>query len=179
MASNERIRRVESPVIIEKARIIYRNFAGEKRRFNQQGDRNFHVVIEDEKVAAMLLRDGWRVKQFKPKDDDEETMPGYHLEVKVNFESSQPPKVIMVTNKTGVVLTEETISLLDSADILTCDVEIRPYNWGPDDNGNYGVKGYLKTLYATIKADPFSERYADIKLTNDPLAGLKDPQEEE
>jgi len=111
------------------------------------------------------------------------------MEVTVNFESSQPPKIVMITEilikdpsaedgvktvRKGVLLSEETVGLLDSAHILKSDIEIRPYNWGPDDAGRTGVKAYLKTLWVTIKADPFSEEYSDVILTNDPIASLRE-----
>ena len=194
MPPKVRINRVENPILIEDAKIIYRNFVGEKRRFNKLGDRNFHVVIEDEGFATILMKDGWNLKAFKPRVDDEESMPGYHMEVAINFESSQPPKIVMITEsripdsefpggfkkvRKGAVLSEETAGLLDSAEILKSDIEIRPYNWGPDDNGKTGVKAYLKTLYVTIKADPFADKYSDIVLTNDPIKGLKEVDIEE
>lgn len=167
----EKIKRVEEPILIQDAKIIYRNFAGEKQRYTAAGYRNFHVVIEDEELATMLMNDGWNLRAFKPRPDDEETMPGYHMQVVVSFENQQPPKIVMITNKKGVILSEETVSLLDSAEILTCDLEIRPYNWKLE-SGQHGVKAYLKTMYVTIKADPFAEKYADIAFTNDPLAAM-------
>ena len=189
MPPKNKVHRVEDPILIQDAKIIFRNFVGEKRRFNAQGDRNFHVVIEDDGLATILISDGWNLKGFKARTDDEEPISGYHMEVSVNFETSQPPKIVMVTEsrtpdstsqdgfrkiRKGVILSEETVGLLDSAEIVNCDLEIRPYNWGPDDNGKSGVKAYLKTLYATIKSDPFADKYSDMTLTNDPLSGLKE-----
>ena len=194
MPPKARTNRVEAPLFLRDAKIIYRNFVGEKRRFNALGERNFHVIIDDEQLASMLMRDGWNLKPFKPRPDDEEAMPGYHMEVQVNFESSQPPKIIMITEvlvgsslteeganivRKGVILSEETAGLLDSAHIVKSDIEIRPYNWGPDDNGRTGVKAYLKTLWITIKADPFAEEYSDVILTNDPIRALREVNPEE
>ena len=196
MPPKVRVIKIEAPLFLKNAKIIYRNFVGEKKRFNKLGDRNFHVVIEDEKLADLLMKDGWNLKPFKPRLDDEEAMPGYHMEVAINFESSQPPKIIMITEievnddsvecgtkivRKGVILSEETAGLLDSAHILKTDIEIRPYNWGPDDSGRTGVKAYLKTLWVTIKADPFAEEYSDVILTNDPMSMLRevDPDERE
>lgn len=189
MPPKVRVNRIEAPLFMKDAKIIYRNFVGEKRRFNKLGDRNFHVVIDDEQLATILMKDGWNLKNFKPRPDDEEAMPGYHMEVAVNFESSQPPKIVMITEvqvkdplseegvktiRKGVILSEETVGLLDSAQILKSDIEIRPYNWGPDDSGRTGVKAYLKTLWITIRSDPFAEEYSDVILTNDPIRSLRE-----
>ena len=157
---------VEEPILIENARIIYLNFKGEKRLYNNDGERNFHVIIEDEGYAQALLRDGWNLKTFKPRDD-EEVLPGYHMEVTVGFKNPKKmPTIVMVTQlrngeEKGTVLTEDTVGLLDSAEIIRCDLEIRPSNWS-NDNGS-GVKAYLKTLYATIKPNPFAEKYSHLR----------------
>ena len=173
MSKPEKIKRIEDPILIENARIIYRNFAGEKQRYNAAGYRNFHVVIEDEGLATMLMQDGWNLKKFKARPDDEDVLPGYHMQVVVSFESQQPPRIVMITNKKAVILSEETVSLLDSAEIIKCDLEIRPYNWQLA-TGEHGVKAYLKTIYATIKADPFAEKYSDLEFSKDVMAGTNE-----
>ena len=180
--------RVITPILVEDAKITYRNFAGEKRRYNALGDRNFHVVIEDEELATMLIKDGWNLKPFKP-GDGEETSSGYHMEVSVNFKGSRPPKLIMVTEgripdpdnpgefkkvRKGTILSETKAMLLDSAEITYCDLEIRPYMWGPNEMGQSGIKAYVNTLYAVIKADPFADKYTDIVLNDNPLEGLQE-----
>lgn len=142
-------------IVIEDARLMFTNFSGFESKFNAKGNRNFSVVIPSEDAANKLISDGWHIRVLQPRNDDE--LPIFLLKVKVNFNSQRPPKVVMVTQQGNMTnLNEETINLLDSADIVKADVEINPYR-----NEKFqGVSAYLKTLYVTISEDRFAEKYA-------------------
>ena len=144
-------------LIIGDARIIFRNFSGRESEYNASGDRNFSVVIDDPESAQQLIEDGWNVKSRPPRSEDEEAL--YHLPVSVSF-SNFPPEVHVLIGRTMTELNEETIHRLDSLYVETVDLVIRPYNW--EVGGRKGTKAYLKTMYATIKQNPFADKYARL-----------------
>lgn len=142
---------------IDDARIVYRNFAGVGSKFNREGDRNFSVVIPDQETADALIEAGWNVKIKPPREEDE--MPFMHLPVKVKFNDRGPTAYLKSGRTKPVELDEDTIECLDDLDILSVDLDLRPYDW--EVNGKTGRTAYLESIHVVQKVDRFAERYAD------------------
>lgn len=150
----------DGTIIIEDARIIYRNFSGVEGPFNQAGTRTFNVLLEPD-IAKQLEEDGWNVKYLKPRAEDEEegTEPQAHMQVVARYDKGRPPRVVLITSRNRTNLDEETVECLDDADIKTIDMIIRPYHW--DVRGESGIKAYLKTMFVTIQEDYLELKYAE------------------
>lgn len=146
---------VKSNIVIEDARIGFRNFSGKEGKFNSAGDRNFCVFL-DEDLAKTLQADGWNVRWLKPRDEGDDEQP--YLPVKVSYENI-PPKILLITSRGKTILDDESIGALDWAEITGVDLIIRPYNW--EVNGKTGVKAYVKSMYVTIAEDAFEAKYYD------------------
>lgn len=143
---------------INDARIIWKNFSGRGDRFNREGVRNFHLVIPDQETCDKLLNDkneygnGWNVKIKPPHEEGD--VPFMHMLVKVKF-NGRGPNIYLVSGNKQVPLNEDTVSCLDDIDILSVDMDIRPY----DDtlpNGNSFRTAYLSAMRVYQRVDRFA-----------------------
>lgn len=140
---------------IENARIVYRNFSGVGSKFNREGDRNFAVIIPDEETKELLVSNGWNVKIKPPREEYDE--PFMFLPVKIKF-NSRGPAAYVVSGDSVTRLNEDTIGMLDEIDIISVDMDLRPYDW--DVNGKTGRTAYLQAINVTQNIDRFGARYA-------------------
>lgn len=150
------------PIIIEGARIKFKNFAGEARQYNPAGQRNFVLCLPDE-LAQQLTAEGWNVKWKPgrhPEDPDEA-----QLVVKVKYnesgdDHSRDPIAYLIQGQRKIALDGRTVATLDRLAPLNIDLVVRPYVW--DINGNVGITAYLDEIYYTA-VEGLSSKYADYE----------------
>ena len=147
---------VKENIVVENARIAFRNFKGAAGKFNPEGNRNFCVFLDPE-IAPQLEEEGWNIRWLKPRDEGDIHQP--YMQVSVSYDN-YPPKIVLISGQGKTILEEDTVNILDWADIDNVDVIIRPYNW--EVNGKHGVKAYVKNMYVTILEDEFESKYYDV-----------------
>jgi hypothetical protein len=147
---------IRSNITVENARIGFRNFTGKPGRFNPAGRRNFCVFLDTD-IAKELQSDGWNIKWLEPRDPDDG--PQAYLQVGVSY-NNYPPKITAITSASKTILDEDTVNILDWAEIENVDLIIRPYNW--EVNEKRGIKAYLKTMYITLVEDEFEAKYRNV-----------------
>lgn len=143
-------------LIIENAKIIFRNFAGAPDKFNPAGgQRKFSVFLDDPEFVASLKGDGWNVKDLKARDEEDDDK--WHLPVKVVYKTV-PPKIYLVRKgERPVLLSEETVSCLDHAEIENVDLCVTPYEW--EVNGKTGIAAYVKEMYVVVEESDLASKY--------------------
>lgn len=149
-------------VTITNAKIIWPNFAGDgEKGYDAEGDRNFNLHLTKEE-ADNLAADGWNVKCKPARKEDPDSDERCVLKITVNF-GFKPPRIVSLGSRTRkrAEYTATNVALLDSADMVSCDVSFVPYFW--DVNGNIGVSAYLSRLYFEIQEDYLDEKWAEIE----------------
>ncbi|QPL14713.1 hypothetical protein SEA_SCHWARTZ33_68 [Gordonia phage Schwartz33] len=156
----------DGQLMIENAKIIFRNFAGKEGMYNAEGDRNFCILLEPD-LAQTLEKDGWNIKTLRAREEDDEPQPYIQVSVKYrgrNGNSVRPPTIVMITSKGRTSLSEEECEILDWVDIANVDLIVRPFQWAV--SGKTGIKAYLKSIYITIMEDELQLKYADVPELN-------------
>lgn len=142
----------QQTIVFENARIIFRNFSGKEGKFNNEGNRNFCLLL-DVDVARDLERSGWNIKWLKPRNEGDPDQA--YTQIRVSY-TGRPPKITMISSRGNTMLDEGTVHILDWAEIEAIDLILTPYEWEPG-----RVKGYLKTMFVTIHEDELELKYAN------------------
>ena len=159
------IRFMQNGVVqFDEASIIFRNFSGTASKYNREGDRNFAIVIENEEDAQRLSDNGWNVK-VKEREDGTLDM---HLPVKIKFNERGPAVYLKSGAGDPIRLDEDSVGCLDNIDILSVDVDVRPFDW--EVNGKTGRAAYLQCLFVTQNVtDRFRDRYSKPQDEDEPF----------
>lgn len=146
-------------VIVENGKFIFdTNFAGDpkKDRFGSD-ERKANLVIPDIDLTRELIDDGFNIRLTKPRVGEEEGfVPRYFVKVKLNYKSTWPPKVYLVTDEDkSVLLDEESVACLDDIWVDRVNAVLNRYE-GPN-----GKSLYVKSMevYQKVDDDPISAKY--------------------
>lgn len=149
-------------VSIEDTRFIFTtNFAGDPDRDTFGSDRRqCNIVIPDPQLADDLAREGFNVKETRPRPGEEEGfVPDYFVKVSMNYDSKWPPRIYLVSGDNEPrLLDEDSVGALDDMRVENVNVVLNKYY-------NERVRKYslyVKTMYVEqrLEDDPFAARYA-------------------
>ena len=158
----------------------WRNFAGERRKYNPQGSRNFNIKLNKEQYDAMLA-DEWPVRVRESKDEFDE--PLYFMQCKLYFhrdpdtgvETSRGPKVKVITSNGIKDFDNHMVKELDNAEIRSADIMVRQSPW--QDDGETRYSAYCNELWVTIEESFLERKYGrcegDECEVGMPVSGLK------
>lgn len=141
----------------EDARITFRNFRGEKGRYNKEGDRNFNLILTEEQ-ADIVRGEGLRVKVKAPTEEYPD--PLRTVAVKVSYRRIAPI-IEMITNRGKVVLTEDTVGELDYQRFKKVDLSINVSRYINVD-GEPSATAYLDSMYVTVMENALADKYRDV-----------------
>lgn len=150
-------------IVIDNTKFIFKtNFAGDpaEDRFGSNKRRG-NVIIPDVDMARDLFERGFKVKATKPKPGEEEDFePTYYISVMLNYDSTWPPEVYLVSGGSAPVpLDENSVGVIDKCYVLKVRVALNPY-----ENKTTGMKSmYVRTMYVEqdVADDPFAHIYAN------------------
>ena len=153
-------------IIIEDAKLIYRNFRGEGGRFNHEGDKNFNLKFDEEDVAiANRLNElGWKVKIKTREMDDGSQIVNYIMKVNVSYrfkDDKRRPKTYLYCDGIETELFEDTVNVLDDITIEHCDLRVAAFPYTDRDTGETFNSAYLKDIRVYASRDYLSTRAAD------------------
>lgn len=164
---------------IENAQIRFKNFSGVQKQanvggrmtvVNDQGNRNFNVILDPTKsniywnkelvtnpdFGQELASLGFSVSVKPGREEGESTE--YRLPVHIGF-GNITPEIYLICNNKKTLLTEDTIGTLDGADIIQADITInngKPYIAR---DGSEKVKAWCNVAYFTIAQSRFASKY--------------------
>ena len=137
----------------------FRNFRGEKRKFNEEGKRNFNLALKlPEEALDDLVNLGLNIKEI-PGNEEYGDEALRFVKVNVAYGGRIPPELYLVAGKKMKELTQGELGLLDGARFTNVDLVIRTYHRDEDTCTLYLQKGYF-----TIEQDPISAKYANMDL---------------
>lgn len=137
----------------------FKNFSGRVDSYKNTRKR-FNVIIDDLDLARKMSEEGWNVKFREGREEEDVTAT---LEIKINFNvqyDSMRPIVKLMSGNSQVLLDDETIGMLDYAEIVHLDIRFVGRWYSKD--GREGYSTWLRSMYVTIEEDPLEAKYRNF-----------------
>ena len=155
-------------IAVENTKFIFAtNFAGDptKDRYSD-ARRKANLLIPDKEQAKDLIKAGFKVRETRPRQDDDPNtfVPEYFVPVLLKYrdrtgkEVKYPPKVYLVSGDAEpVLLSEDTVKKVDEVRVKNVNVILNPYEYDPVNNGQ---SLYIRTMYVEqdLDDDPYAAR---------------------
>lgn len=142
-----------------------RNFSGVKDDFNERGNRQVLIVVGKQHAYDLgfdsvtdmfnaLKADDWKVKRFNATDENND--PDMYFPATAVYYDRDKSSIFMKTGRNSRLLTEQTVGLLDSADIENTDVILSKHYY--DSHGKQGYNVRIKSMEVTVIEDEICAR---------------------
>ena len=166
-------------IAVDDTRFIFAtNFSGNPE-LDRFGDarRKANILIPDPRQAQEMLGEGFKIRQTRPRPDDDpdEFEPEYFVPVILKYRDRSgnpvkyPPKVYLVSgDNEPVLLSEEAVGCIDQMRVKNVNVILNPYEYDPV---NHGMSLYVRTMYVEqdLDDDPYAARYRHAKPDEDEM----------
>ena len=154
-----KIYRNEREIIFEGVDVLsgtFRNFGGEVRQFNDDGKRNFSVLVEP-KYIPFLEKEGVYIKDFTEKKGGGKKKT--FVKIFINYDSIVKPEIYVRRGKKEdfVMLSPDKVGMLNKANFDNVELVVDPYK-----RDNTPVLLYLSRGFFTMHVDPISAKYKHI-----------------
>lgn len=145
---------------INDAHIIWVNLSGRALQYNEEGRRNFNVLLSKESYDA--LKDAGVNVRTRPSRDPEGE-PQYLLKVNVGYDY-RPPVVYIDNGVNERELSVSELGLIDDAamdgSIAHVDISFRASR-SRKRTDDYGLSAWLKSMYVRVNEDPIVRRHRE------------------
>jgi hypothetical protein len=150
-------------ITFRSAQIIFRNFTGKPGPYNEEGERSFAILL-DEELAQDLANRGMNIKPLKRREEDDDQM--YYLPVTVSYRR-RGPRIYMVTGDGDTMplrktlLPEDMVEMMDNLELSEAHMVIAVSNY--EVRGTKGKKAYLQSFFGHVLMDELEQEYATVE----------------
>lgn len=138
---------------IWNAKVIFKNFKGIAKTFNDEGSRNFCVILDDtQNNIDKMINDGWNVKILQP--TVKYPNGGYILEVRVKFDKYPPVILIRKGNNPPVRFDESMVGELDGVNLSNISMKIYGREYKPGK-----LSTFLREFYADAEVNEMADAF--------------------